>query len=119
MSESILGTRLPITWISLLSRGAALYDEPGSTLVNAAGSAARGEFASGAIWMRQAMERLRGAPLDTVPGSATRGGVRVVPRMRMGIDVADVIAGSGEGATAKVRIYLGRSFTSSNEPSLF
>ena len=52
-------------WRSLLSRAATIYDEPGSVLAKAAGSAARGGFAAGAEWMRLALERLRGEPVET------------------------------------------------------
>ena len=46
----------------LLSRAAERYDAPGSPLRAAAVGAARGGFASGAGWMRLALETLRGRP---------------------------------------------------------
>lgn len=52
-------------WRSLLRRAATIYDEPGGVLAKAAGPAARGGFAAGAEWMRLALERLRGAPVET------------------------------------------------------
>lgn len=58
-----VGTRRPASWRALLARAAAVYDEPGSALANSAGPAVWGGFASGAEWMRRAMERLRGGPL--------------------------------------------------------
>lgn len=60
---------MPTGWRSLLARAAAVYDEPNSVLARAAGSAAWGGFASGAVWMRLAMERLRGEPAGSpIPG---------------------------------------------------
>ena len=52
-----------ITWRSLLSRAAEVYDEPGGTLAHDARRAAWGGFASGAQWMKLALERHRGEPL--------------------------------------------------------
>src|SRR5947209_5011838 len=46
----------------LLARAAAWYDAPGSPLRAAAAGAARGGFASGAQWMRLALETVRGRP---------------------------------------------------------
>jgi predicted MPP superfamily phosphohydrolase len=46
----------------LLARAAERYDAPGSPLRAAAAGAARGGFASGAGWMRLALETLRGRP---------------------------------------------------------
>jgi len=46
----------------LLTRAAALYDAPGSPLRATAAGAARGGFASGARWMRLALETPRGRP---------------------------------------------------------
>src|SRR5438094_2926700 len=46
----------------LLTRAAERYDAPGSPLRAAAASAALGGFASGARWMRLALEICRGRP---------------------------------------------------------
>ena len=46
----------------LLTRAAERYDAPGSPLCAAAAGAAFGGFASGAQWMRLALETLRGRP---------------------------------------------------------
>src|SRR5438105_11136787 len=46
----------------LLTRAAQRYDAPGSALPAAAAGAALGGFASGARWMRLALETLRGMP---------------------------------------------------------
>lgn len=46
----------------LLTRAAARYDAPGSLLSATAAGAARGGFASGAQWMRLALETERGRP---------------------------------------------------------
>ncbi len=65
MPETVPGIGRPITWRSLLCRATAVYDEPGGTLARAARASAWGGFASGADWMRQALERLRGTPLGS------------------------------------------------------
>src|SRR2546421_1774341 len=46
----------------LLTRAAERYDAPGSPLCAAAAGAVLGGFASGAQWMRLALETLRGRP---------------------------------------------------------
>src|SRR5713226_1624446 len=46
----------------LLTRAAERYDAPGSPLCAAAAGAALGGFASGAQWLRLALETLRGRP---------------------------------------------------------
>ncbi|HJZ57420.1 MAG TPA: VCBS repeat-containing protein, partial [Gemmataceae bacterium] len=51
--------------------------------------------------------------------SADRGGVRVAAKNADGDAKADLAVGSGEGSPAKVRIYLGKNFTSSVEPTAF
>jgi hypothetical protein len=63
MLETADVEKTSVGWRSLLLRAAAVYDEPGSPLPSAARSATWGGFASGAEWMRLAMERLRGAPV--------------------------------------------------------
>jgi hypothetical protein len=45
--------------------------------------------------------------------------VRLAVKDADGDNKADVIAGSGEGSPAKVRIYLGSNFTSRAEPGTF
>src|SRR4029077_12227812 len=44
--------------------------------------------------------------------SSDRGGVRLAAKDADGDSKADVVAGSGEGSPANVRIYLGKNFTS-------
>jgi hypothetical protein len=51
--------------------------------------------------------------------SADRGGVRVAATDADGDGKADVAVGSGEGDPSKVRVYLGKNFTSHNEPTVF
>src|SRR3954447_16934954 len=46
----------------LLARAAELYDAPGGPRRAAAAGAARGGFAAGALWMRLALETIRGGP---------------------------------------------------------
>lgn len=61
----------PNRWRALLRRAAELYDAPGSILASRAPQAARGGFRSGADWMRDAMELLRGeAVCGPVPGTS-------------------------------------------------
>jgi hypothetical protein len=55
-----------------------------------------------------------------VAGNATdRGGVRVAAVDADGDGQADLAAGSGEGSPSSVRIYLGKNFAGSGEPSTF
>ena len=55
-----------------------------------------------------------------VAGNANdRGGVRLAVKDADGDKKADMIAGSGEGSAAKVRIYLGKNFTGTGEPGTF
>jgi subtilisin-like proprotein convertase family protein len=51
--------------------------------------------------------------------SADRGGVRVAVKDADGDDRADVIAGSGEGSAARVRVYAGSAFGGGGEPGGF
>jgi hypothetical protein len=51
--------------------------------------------------------------------SSDRGGVRVAAKNADGDTKADVAIGSGEGSPAKVRVYLGKNFTSIAEPTTF
>lgn len=57
----------PLSASSLLRQAAALFDSPANRLAESAPRAWRGSFASGACWMRLALEQLRGRPL---PGAA-------------------------------------------------
>lgn len=50
---------------------------------------------------------------------ADRGGVRLAAKDADGDAKADVVAGSGEGSPANVRIYLGKNFTGNGEPGTF
>jgi hypothetical protein len=55
-----------------------------------------------------------------VAGNSTgRGGVRVATKDADGDAKADLVAGSGNGDPAGVRVYLGKNFTSSAEPTTF
>lgn len=49
--------------IQLLHRAALLFDDPGCPLAKEARTAGKSLFASGADWMRHALEGVRGAPL--------------------------------------------------------
>ena len=51
--------------------------------------------------------------------SADRGGVRVAAADANGDHRAEVVAGSGEGAASRARVYLGRNFASAAEPAAF
>jgi hypothetical protein len=59
---------------ALLVRAVEWYDAPGSPLPPAAAGAAGGGFASGARWMRLALETLRGCPLAATSCSYERLG---------------------------------------------
>jgi hypothetical protein len=48
-----------------------------------------------------------------------RGGVRVAAADADGDDRADLVVGSGEGLPSRVRVYLGKDFTSTAEPAAF
>ena len=50
--------------------------------------------------------------------TASRGGVRLAVKDLDGDGRADLIAASGEGLPARVRVYLGRSFPAAGEPSV-
>ncbi|MFO0798493.1 MAG: FG-GAP-like repeat-containing protein [Gemmataceae bacterium] len=55
-----------------------------------------------------------------VAGNASdRGGVRLTAKDADGDQRADVVVGGGEGSPAIVRIYLGKNFTTTGEPSTF
>ena len=55
-----------------------------------------------------------------VAGNANdRGGVRLAAKNADGDAKADLAVGSGEGTPANVRVYLGKNFTGSGEPSAF
>ena len=51
--------------------------------------------------------------------SNDRGGVRLAVENADGDAKVDLAVGSGEGSPANARVYLGRNFTSSGEPSVF
>ncbi|MDB5309627.1 MAG: Ribose transport system, periplasmic ribose-binding protein RbsB, partial [Gemmataceae bacterium] len=51
--------------------------------------------------------------------STDRGGVRVAAVNADGDTKADVAVGSGQGSPANVRVYLGKNFTGTGEPSTF
>jgi predicted MPP superfamily phosphohydrolase len=59
----------------LLTRAAERYDVPGSPLCAAAAGAALGGFASGAQWMRLALETLRGRPCPPTAFNSHRLGL--------------------------------------------
>jgi uncharacterized delta-60 repeat protein len=55
-----------------------------------------------------------------VAGNANdRGGVRVAAKDADGDARADLAVGSGEGSPARVRVYLGKDFTTTGEPATF
>ena len=51
--------------------------------------------------------------------STDRGGIRVAAVDADGDTKTDLAVGSGEGSPAKVRVYLGKNFTSAAEPTTF
>jgi len=51
--------------------------------------------------------------------SVDRGGVRLAVKDADGDAKADVVASSGEGSPARVRVYLGKNFTTNGEPATF
>jgi len=55
----------PVRAAELLRRAASCYDEPGSCLPSSAARAAFGGFSSGARWMGEALETIRGHPRGT------------------------------------------------------
>ena len=61
----------PVRARDLLTRAAERYDAPGSPLPAAAAGAVFGGFASGAQWMRLALETLRGRPCPPIRRSTT------------------------------------------------
>jgi hypothetical protein len=74
---------------------------------------------SGALVAAGNVAGAQAAPIANffVAGNATdRGGVRLTVKDADADNKADVIAGSGEGSPAKVRIYLCKNFTSTAEP---
>ena len=48
-----------------------------------------------------------------------RGGIRLAVKNADGDAKADLAVGSGENSPAKVRIYLGKNFTTTGEPGTF
>ena len=55
-----------------------------------------------------------------VAGNANdRGGVRLAAKDADGDTRGDVVAGSGEGSPANVRVYLGKNFAGAGEPGTF
>ena len=63
------------TWSTLLSRAAAVYDEPNSPLPRAARDAAGNGFRGGAQWMATALSTLRGRDVVLHQASFTRLGI--------------------------------------------
>lgn len=60
---------------ALLREAAVLFDAPTSRLADSGRRAWRGGFASGADWMRQALEQLRGQPLVGTASNLNRFGM--------------------------------------------
>jgi hypothetical protein len=86
------------------------------------GGAPRAFILSGALISAGNVAGAQAAPIANffVAGnSSDRGGVRLAVKDADGDNKADVIAGSGEGSPAKVRIYLGKNFTGTGEPGTF
>jgi uncharacterized delta-60 repeat protein len=68
------------------------------------------------------IESIQAHPLANffVAGNAfDRGGVRLAVKDADGDHKSDVVAGSGEGAAARARIYLGKNVTSTTEPMVY
>ena len=86
------------------------------------GGAPRVFILSGALVSGNNVAGAQAAPVANffVAGnSSDRGGVRLATTTADGDNKADVVAGSGEGAPSKVRVYLGANFTGGGEPATF
>ncbi len=86
------------------------------------GGGPRVNIISGALVSANNVAGAQAAPIANffVAGNSTdRGGVRVTTKDADGDLKEDLIVGSGEGSPARVRIYLGKDFTSSAEPGTF
>ncbi len=86
------------------------------------GGAPRVFILSGALVSAGNVSGAQAAPIGNffVAGnSADRGGVRLAAVDLDGDHKADVVAGSGEGSPAKMRVYLGKNVTTSAEPATF
>jgi parallel beta-helix repeat protein len=86
------------------------------------GGAPRVFVLSGALVSANNVAGAQAAPVANffVAGNTSdRGGVRVAAKDADGDARADLAVGSGEGSPAKVRVYLGKNFTSSAEPGTF
>src|SRR5262249_35140797 len=70
----------------------------------------------GNVWQAQAATV---ANFFVAGNTSDRGGVRVATKDADGDAKADLVVGSGEGSPANVRVYLGKDFTSSAEPTTF
>jgi hypothetical protein len=77
------------TWRSLLARAAAVYDEPGGELARTSARAARGGFATGAVWMHRALVRLRGRPVR--PPSVSPLGFQALGGFKYGVATASAV----------------------------
>jgi hypothetical protein len=86
------------------------------------GGAPRVFVLSGALVSTGNVSGAQAAPVANffVAGNDTdRGGVRVAAKDADGDTRADVVACSGEGSLAKVRVYLGANFSGGGEPGTF
>ncbi|MBX9585038.1 MAG: hypothetical protein K2X87_32435 [Gemmataceae bacterium] len=86
------------------------------------GGAPRVFILSGALVAADNVSGAYAAPVANffVAGDSTdRGGVRLAAKDADGDNRADVAAGSGSGSAARVRVYLGRNFTTTGEPTTF
>jgi hypothetical protein len=86
------------------------------------GGAPRVFILSGALVSANNVDGAENAPVANffVAGnSSDRGGVRVAATDADLDSKADVVVGSGEGSAAKVRVYLGKNFTTAAEPGTF
>ena len=86
------------------------------------GGAPRVFILSGALVSAGNVSGAQAAPVGNffvANNSSDRGGVRVAAADLDGDNRADVLAGSGEGSPAKMRVYLGKNVTTSAEPGTF
>ncbi|MBN9523524.1 VCBS repeat-containing protein [bacterium] len=86
------------------------------------GGAPRVFVLSGALVAANNVAGAQAAPIANffVAGnSSDRGGVRVAATDADGDNKAEVAVGSGEGVASRVRVYLGKNFTTASEPATF
>jgi hypothetical protein len=84
--------------------------------------AARVLVPSGWLVSQNNVTQARATPVANffVAGNGSdRGGVRVAVKDADGDHTADVAAGSGDGPPSRVRVYLGKDFTTAAEPGTF